>query len=166
MLALIWAQDENGMIGQSDGYEGMPWHLPNDLKHFSKITKQGDIVMGRTTYELMTGAPLPDRKNIILTSNQAYEAEGAYVVHSIDEVLDFAEKSDQPVFIIGGSSLFRQFLPYADTIYRTVIHQSFDGDTHIPEIDWSEWELVASKDGEVDKENQLAHTFEKYERRA
>lgn len=164
MLALIWAQDQDGMIGQSDGYEGMPWHLPNDLKHFSKITKQGDIVMGRTTYELMTNAPLADRRNIVLTSQTDYEAEGALVMHSIDQALDFYRKSDLPLFIIGGASVFQQFLPYADTIYRTVIHQSFEGDTYMVDIDWSQWELVGSRQGDLDEHNTLAHTFEKYQR--
>lgn len=165
MLALIWAQDENGMIGHAEGFEGMPWHLPNDLKFFSRITKQGDIAMGRTTYELMTKTPLPGRKNIVLTSNKDYQAPGALVVHDKQDILDYAEQSDKTLFITGGASVYDQFVEDADLIYRTVVHDTFQGDTFIPDMNWEEWELVRSEEGVVDENNSHAHTFELYQRK-
>ncbi len=165
MIGLVWAQDEKGLIGQKEGFQGMPWELPNDLKHFQEVTLQGDVVMGRTTYETLSTAPLPKRKNLILTSNEDYEAEGALVIHSIDEALEYAEKSDKPLFVTGGAIVFEQFLDKADRLYRTLIHETFEGDTYFPEVDYDQWELVKSEEGIVDEDNPYPHTFEMYERK-
>lgn len=164
MIAFIWIEDEKGLIGKDGGSQGLPWVLPNDLKHFAKITKQGDIVMGRTTYESMTNVPLKGRKNIIMTRNKDYVAEGAMVVHSKEEVLEYEKNADKPVFVIGGADVFKQFLDEVDVLYRTVIHGEFEGDTYFPELDWSQFELVESFEGELDEKNTVGHTFERYER--
>ena len=129
MLAFVWAEDENRLIGDGDA---LPWRLPADVKFFKEVTMRGDIVSGRKTYETIPKRPLPGRRNIVLTSDKNYEAPGAIIVHSKEEVLDIAKNEMKDLYIIGGSSLFNLFEQQVDYLYRTVIHDMFDGDVYFP----------------------------------
>lgn len=91
MLAYVWAEDENKLIGRD---KALPWRLPADIKFFKDVTMQGDIVTGRKTYETIPNRPLPGRRNIVLTLQADYEAPGAIVVHSKEEILALEEKND------------------------------------------------------------------------
>lgn len=161
MLTAIWAQDEKGLIGN----EGtLPWHLPNDLKFFKEKTTGHTIVMGRKTFEGMGSRPLPNRTSIVMTRDLDYQAAGVLVMHTVQEVLDYA-KDHEDTLITGGAGIFQAFMPYLDKIYRTVIQGEFAGDVYFPEIDWQDWQLVESQPGVVDEKNNYPHTFETYLRK-
>jgi dihydrofolate reductase len=162
MLTAIWAQDKTGLIGKE---QTMPWHLPNDLKFFKEQTIHHTIVMGRKTYEGMGKKLLPKRQSIILTSDMAYEAPGALVMHSVADVLAYSKTLAEEVFIVGGATLYREFLPYCERLLKTQIEATFEGDTFFPEIDWQKFELIHSKRGIIDEKNKYGHTFEEYMRK-
>ncbi|MGX7014044.1 dihydrofolate reductase [Vagococcus silagei] len=161
MLVAIWAQDENGLIGKA---EQLPWHLPDDLQFFKKMTQNNTIVMGRKTFEGLGKRLLPDRSTIVLTSDQNYDGNGATVMHSVQEVLDYAEQFEGITFITGGGEIYKQFLPYYDVLYRTLIKAEFEGDTYFPYLDWDEWNIVSTSEGTVDDKNAYAHDYETYQR--
>lgn len=114
---------------------GMPWHLPGDLKYFKEMTMGKPIIMGRKTFESI-GRPLPGRRNIVITRNTAYEAEGAEVVGSLDIALEMAKDAPE-IMIIGGAQIFEQAMSLADRLYITLINHEFKGDTYFPQYeDW------------------------------
>lgn len=163
MLAAIWAQDETGLIGKDDH---LPWHLPNDLKFFKRMTENNVVVMGRKTFEGMGGRPLPNRKTVVLTTAADFQAaEGVLVCHSVEEVLAFAETFEGTTFIAGGARVYEEFFPYYDILYRTVIHQTFEGDTYFPNFDLEDWVTIDIVTGEEDEKNPYVYQFETYERR-
>lgn len=129
IISLIAAMAENRVIGR--GAE-IPWDLPADRKHFQECTWGHPIVMGRKTFETL-GGPLPGRLNIILTRDRTYRAEGCRVVHGRDEVLVAAGDAAE-LFVCGGGEVYREFLPLAERIYLTVLHQELEGDVLFPEI--------------------------------
>jgi dihydrofolate reductase len=157
MISFVVAMDENRAIGKDND---LPWYLPNDLKHFKKTTMGKPIVMGRKTYESI-GKPLPGRENIVVTRDQSYEAEGTTIVHSVDEVLQI---NAEEVCVIGGSEIFKQFLPVADRLYITEIHHTFEADTYFPELNDNEWKEVSRTEGIVDEKNKYPHEFVVYEK--
>ncbi|MGO4452809.1 dihydrofolate reductase [Arthrobacter sp. RAF14] len=132
---LIWAQTANGVIG-AGGI--MPWHLPEDLKHFSSLTTGYPVIMGRRTWESFPSKyrPLPGRTNIVVTRREDWagtpEAEGAVVVPSLEDA--FAEAGDGLRWVIGGGEIFRLAVSEADFAVVTVIDSDADGDTHAPGI--------------------------------
>ncbi|MEK0338459.1 MAG: dihydrofolate reductase, partial [Nitrosopumilus sp.] len=128
-----------------------------DMKYFKKNTIGKPIVMGRKTFESI-GKPLPNRTNIIITRDQNYKAENCIVVHSLDEALKAAE-GNQEVMVIGGSQIYKEFLPKANKLYLTVIDAEFDGDTYFPEYKVEEWEETAYEEHERDKDNPYNYTF-------
>ncbi len=159
MIAFVVCMSENRVIGQNND---MPWHLPEDLKHFKSLTMGHSIVMGRKTYESI-GRPLPGRKNIVLTANRNFEAKGCDIVHSKADILERAKKEDK-LFIIGGGKIFEQFMDEADMLYVTVIHEHFDGDVFFPEIG-SEWKVVERRKGIRNAQNPYDYEFLTYVRR-
>lgn len=154
-ISLIWAMADNRVIGIENR---LPWKLPADMKWFRQHTLGKPIVMGRKTFESFGGKPLPERKNIIITHDQDYSAEGITVVHSIDEALAAAGDVDE-VMIIGGMSFYEQMLPRADRLYMTLIHHEFEGDAWFPEFDLSPWIEVERQDHQPDENNQYAYSF-------
>lgn len=162
MLAAIWAQDNQGIIGKNNL---MPWHLPNDLKFFKKMTENNTIVMGRNTFEGMGSKPLPNRKTIVLTQNPNYQSDEVLVMHTIPEVLAYAANFSGITFIAGGAIIYDQFIPYCDVLYRTVIDHSFSGDTIFPTINWEQWTMINSSEGEQDDLNPYPYIFETYQRK-
>ncbi|CAD2072264.1 dihydrofolate reductase [Phocicoccus pinnipedialis] len=162
MLAYVWAEDENRLIGKDDE---LPWRLPGDVKFFKDVTMRGDIVMGRDTYETIPKRPLKGRRNIVLTHREDYDGNGAIIVHSKEEILRLHEHSGEDFYIIGGATLFEMFENEVDELYRTVIHESFNGDTYFPgDFDYSKFERVKYWDGVVDDKNIYPHTFEVWKR--
>jgi dihydrofolate reductase len=157
MISFVVAMDQNRAIGKDND---LPWYLPNDLKHFKKTTMGKPIVMGRKTYESI-GKPLPGRENIVVTRDESYKAEGTTIVHSVDEVLQL---NAEEICVIGGSEIFKQFLPVADRLYITEIHHTFDADTYFPELSADEWKEVSRTEGIVDEKNKYPHEFVVYEK--
>ncbi|GMA46960.1 dihydrofolate reductase [Tetragenococcus muriaticus] len=162
MLAAIWAQDRNGLIGKDNK---LPWYLPEDLKFFKDSTVGNTLVMGRKTFEGMGSRPLPNRETIILTKDPSYTAENVKILHSTEEVVELANQQSTPVFVGGGTEIFRALLPHFDYLYRTFIDESFTGDTYMPKVDWSQWQLIEETEGVVDERNHYKHQFEIYERK-
>lgn len=159
-LSIIAAVSENNIIG---GDNNLLWHLPADLKRFKQITSEHHIIMGRKTYESV-GKPLPDRTNIIVTTDETYKAEGCIVFNTIKEAIDYAKGQDE-VFILGGGNIYKQTINIADKMYITRIHENFKGDTYFPVIDKSIWyeELVEAH--QPDEKNKYSYTFVNYIRK-
>ena len=153
-LSLIVALDRNRGIG----HEGrLPWHLPNDLKWFKRCTVGKPIVMGRRTWESI-GRALPERPNIVISTNAEFEALGATVVRSLEGALDVAR--DYPeVMIIGGGVLFAATLNLADRLYLTVVHGEYPGDTFFPAFESGEWRETFREDHEADDRHECAYSF-------
>ena len=129
MISIIAIIDKNRAIGKNND---LLWNIPSDLKNFKKITKGHTVIMGRKTYESI-GSVLPDRKNIILSSNKKYKIRGAIIYNSIQKLLKKYYKSKEEVFVIGGGTLYEQFLPFADKLYLSIV-QNYpkDADTFFP----------------------------------
>lgn len=142
------------VIGKDNG---LPWHLPADLKRFKAITMGHPIIMGRKTYESI-GKPLPGRNNIVVTRNPDFAAAGCTVVSSIDRALDAATGYDE-AFCIGGAELFKEILPRADKVYLTLIDETFSGDVFFPELVEDEWIEVASEYHVPDEKNKFAYRY-------
>ena len=158
-ISIIVAMAANGVIGQDNE---LPWHLPADLKHFKQTTMGKPILMGRKTWESI-GRPLPGRTSIVITSDRTYTAPGCIVVNSIEAAIAAAGEQEE-VMVIGGAELYRQVLPYTDTIYLTRIHQRFEGDTRFPEISDAEWQQLERVDHEADEKNPYDYSFIRLER--
>ena len=129
-LGLVWAQSANGVIGR-DG--GLPWHLPEDLAHFKLLTTGGAVVMGRTTWDSLPASvrPLPGRRNVVLTRDRSWSADGAEVVHDVDAAVALV---DGHGWVIGGGRVYAATLPVADLLEVTELAETFVGDVHAPEI--------------------------------
>ncbi|WP_075982026.1 dihydrofolate reductase [Bacillus massilinigeriensis] len=161
MISLLWAMDENRVIGKNNE---LPWHLPEDLKYFKRVTMGHPIIMGRKTYESI-GRPLPGRENIIMTRNQDYKMDGCQIMSSVDELLRFNKAQNDEVFVIGGAEIFKEVLPFADRLYLTQIHEAFPGDTFFPEIKMDEWKLISSEKGIKNEKNPFDYEFLVYEKK-
>lgn len=163
-ITFVWAEDNEGLIGKDND---LPWVLPGEMKFFVEATIGGVVIMGRKTYEGIPNPPLKDRLNIVLTRNKDFEAKGAVVCHSKEEIMTYLEKEkiQQPIHVIGGTALFEMFMDEVSVLYRTVIDEVFEGDTYMPEVDYEKFQCVYSVDGTVDKENKHAHRLSLYERK-
>ncbi len=133
-LSLIVAMARNRTIGIDNT---LPWHLPEDLKHFKALTMGHHIIMGRKTYESI-GRPLPGRTTVIVTRNRDYLMEGCLIANSLDDAIKLASV-DTEAFCVGGANLYVQMLPRADRLYITEIQADYAGDAHFPEIDRQVW---------------------------
>lgn len=122
----------NRAIGKDNA---LLWHIPEDFKHFKELTSGHAIVMGENTYRSI-GRPLPNRTNIVLSQTPDFAPEGIVVVRSIEEAIERAREIEQEeIFIIGGASIYRQFIPMADRLYLTLVEGEYDADTFFPEYD-------------------------------
>lgn len=137
IVTLIVAMAENRVIGRGGT---LPWHLPADLKRFKALTMGKPMIMGRKTFESLPGL-LPGRRHIVLTRDMDWSAKGVEVAHDIDTALALAGEPD--VMVIGGAEIFAKFLPIADAIELTVIHDEVAGDTVMPEWEARQWREVS-----------------------
>jgi dihydrofolate reductase len=133
-LYLVAAIAANGIIGAGGK---LPWHIPEELKHFKKLTLGHPVIMGRRTWESLKG-PLPGRENIVVTRTPGYEADGAAIASSLEAAL--AMCAGEPVaFVIGGTQLFQESLPIAAGMVLTEIQRDYEGDTWFPKWDRAQW---------------------------
>ena len=160
MITLIAAAGENNELGKDND---LVWHLPDDFKRFKQLTTGHHIIMGRKTWESFP-KPLPKRTHIIITRNEAYNPEGAIVVHSIDEALLKASVDVQP-FVIGGGEIYALAMEIADKIELTRVHGSFDADAFFPVIDADVWELHTEVFHEKDERHAYSFTYETWIRK-
>lgn len=158
-IGIIVALDEKNGIGREGG---LLCHLPNDLKHFKQVTSGHAVIMGRKTYESLPKGALPNRTNVVITSDAADNYPGCIVVRSVEEALTHCKEGEK-VFIIGGGQLYRTTLGLADRLYLTRIHHTFsDADTFFPEIDTGEWRLTQKESHEADDKHRYPYTFLTY----
>ena len=130
---LVAAVAENGVIGANGK---LPWHLPEDLRHFKRVTLGHPVIMGRKTWDSI-GRPLPNRLNIVVSRRRDFQAAGASVAASMADAL--ASAGSGPVFVIGGTEVFRTSLPHATGLILTRIHRDYEGDTYFPEFNAACW---------------------------
>jgi dihydrofolate reductase len=158
-ISIIAATAKNGVIGI---HNRLPWHLPEDLRHFKALTLGHHILMGRKTYESL-GRPLAGRTTVIITRSADYSAPGCIVVHAIGDAIA-ACGDDSEIFFIGGADLYRQALDYADRIYLTEIQAEFEGDAWFPEFDRRQWAETERRPGRA--ESGLEYHFVIYDKKA
>lgn len=160
-ISLVVAAATNNAIGK-DGK--MPWHLPNDLKHFKNITWGMPIIMGRKTFESI-GKALPGRKNIVVTHNPDWKAEGAIAVQKIDDALFVAAATDaKEIMVIGGGEIYKLLFPKATRIYMTRVATEPYADTYFPAIDSKYWKLVSQENHTANEKNAFHYSFQLWER--
>ena len=155
-VSLIAAVDKNYGIGKGNK---LPWHIPEDLKYFKKMNTGKPEVMGRKTFESI-GFPLPKRKNIVLTRDKTWQADGVEVVHSVDEALQKVGKVDE-VMILGGGEIYKLFLDNADRLYLTEVATEVDADAFFPSFDKNTWQEVSRQPNM----GEINFDFVVYERR-
>ena len=163
-LSLIVAMAKNRTIGL-DG--AMPWHIPEDLKFFKRVTMGHPVIMGRKTYQSI-GAALPGRTNIVVTRNKDFEAADADVVHDLSEALTKAKATEElrrpdggreEIFVIGGADIYGQALPEAQRIYMTEVHQDIPGDAFFPELAEGEWKETDRQDRDPETPGGSAYSL-------
>lgn len=160
-ISIIVAIAQNYAIGKDND---LLWHLSEDLKRFKRITIDSTIIMGRNTYLSLPRRPLPKRTNVIISDIPDDHFEGAETVSSIKAALDYCSTESES-FIIGGGSIYSQFMTLANKLYITKVHQDFEADTFFPEINEQEWELVEESPVHVDENNSLRYSFLTYLRK-
>lgn len=159
-LALIWAMSNNRTIGRNNA---LPWHLPEDMKYFKRVTMGKPIIMGRKTWESI-GRPLPGRTNIVITRDRNFHADGIKIVHTLDEAIALAEKISfidgaEEVVVIGGAEIYALSLPKADRLYMTQVHADVEGDAHFPEFNINEWREIARENHNSSETNPYPYSF-------
>jgi len=160
-ITLIAAMGKNREIG----FKGkLPWNLPAELNHFREATRGCPVIMGRRTHEAI-GRVLPGRKNIIITRDPSYSAEGCTVVHTIEGAIAVAHGDDKEIFVIGGTEIFKLALPYAQKMILTFVDASLEADTYFPEFDENEWRETKSEPHQKDSENPYDFIIKTYERK-
>lgn len=162
-ISIIAAISENRVIGKNSR---IPWHIPEDMKHFKTLTMNHVVIMGRKTYESI-GKHLPDRYNIVLTRNPFRQKKGVHFIPDLKEAIEEAKKREQEknpespeIFIIGGAQVYQQALPLVNKLYLTVVKGNFKGDAYFP--DYSEFKKVWSKQEE--RSGEYRYTFLKLTR--
>lgn len=150
-VSAIVAMAENRVIGNQNQ---LPWHLSADLKHFKEITTGHTVIMGRKTYESI-GKPLPNRQNVIMTRDMAYQAQGCVVVNTLAQAL----ARDGQLFVIGGAEIYKLAWPKLTKLYLTLVHHAVKGDARFPEFDLKQWHAVSQEDHKADDKNQYDYSF-------
>jgi dihydrofolate reductase len=160
LVSLLVAATENGVIGRDNG---MPWHLPDDLKHFKALTLGKPVLMGRRTFDSI-GKPLPGRTNLVLTRVANWAVPGATAVPDLDAALREAGAAAELV-VAGGAQVYALALPRASRIYLTRIHAVIDGDTRLSDLDLSAWHETSRELHPADARHAYAMSFITLERR-
>ena len=160
IISIIVAFAEENVIGKDNS---LIWHISDDLKRFKKLTSGHPIIMGRKTYESLPFKPLPNRKNIVISSQNNIFFKGATTVNSYENALKEC-KQEAKVFICGGASIYNYFLQIADELYITKVYKKFEGDTFFPEIDYSKWQIKSKSGKLIDKKTNLEYEFFNYYR--
>lgn len=162
MLSIIVAIANQNVIGKDNK---LIWHLPEDLKHFKEITTGHKIIMGRKTFESL-GTILPNRKHIILCNDMQMNIENENV-EILDDIskLDKYINSEEECFVIGGATIYKLLMPYANKMYITKINQDFEGDVYFPEIKEDIWKEVSREKGLKNEKNPFDYEYITYIRK-
>jgi dihydrofolate reductase len=160
-IQIIAAIGLNNELGKDND---LLWHIPEDLKQFKKITSGHTVIMGRKTFNSINNKPLPNRRNIVITSDATLNFPGIEVAHSVEEAIEHI-KPKEKVFILGGATIYRQFLPVTVKIYLTRVYKAYEADTFFPEVNWSDWQEVEKREVKNDEKAGVDYTFFTYERK-
>jgi dihydrofolate reductase len=165
-LAVIVAVAENGVIGRDNA---LPWHLPEDLRYFRRVTMGKPVIMGRRTFDSI-GRPLPGRTNILISRNRQLRVEGAQVAASLDEALALAgdvalAAGCCEILVVGGSGVYASAIPRADRLYVTEVHGAFEGDAFLPAVAWGDWRESRRERHAACAEDSCDYSFVVYDRR-
>jgi len=161
-FSIIVAVAENNAIGKNNK---LLWHIPDDLKRFKRLTTGHPVIMGKSTYLSLPIRPLPNRTNIILTDVPGEQIDGCVMAYSINEAIQKCPDG-QECFVMGGGSVYRQFINLANKLYITYVHQVFDADTFFPEIQKDEWTLVEEEKHKPEGNIPFSFTYTVYERKS
>ena len=160
-ISLVVAAATNNAIGK-DGK--LPWHLPNDMKHFKNVTWGMPIVMGRKTFESL-GKALPGRKNIVISRQPGWKADGVITVKNMEDAFFVVKEADaKEVMVIGGGEIYKTLFEKARRIYLTRVEAEPDADTFFPSLKPEEWHLMSQQDHEADDKNAYNYSFQVWER--
>ena len=160
-ISIIVAIASNYAIGKDND---LLWHISKDLKRFKDITKGHYIIMGKRTYYSLPKRPLPNRTSLIITDVENEVIDNCLMAYSIEDAISKMDDKNEN-FVIGGGSIYNQFMSHVDKLYITRVHKEFEADTFFPEISEQEWELVAKEDVNDDPQNDFTYSFETYKRR-
>ncbi|MGB3465710.1 MAG: dihydrofolate reductase [Cyclobacteriaceae bacterium] len=164
-ISIIAAIGANRAIGKDND---MIWHLPDDMKFFKEKTTGHTVVMGRLNYDSLPSnyRPLPNRTNLVLTTNEDYEETGVHVFHDIEKAIESArEAGEKELFIIGGGQIYEIGMKYTDRMYLTEIKESFEADVFFPEYDKSKWEEIVRVPHSKDERHAYEFDFVTYDRK-
>ena len=161
MISIIVAVSEDWGIGKDNE---LLWHISEDLKRFKRLTSGNTVIMGNKTWESLPRRPLPGRINIVLTDNPNESIENAVTAYSIQDSLNKCDQNEE-IFIIGGGSIYRQFMPIADRLFITHVHMKAPADIYFPEIDLNIWEITEKEEFKTDGDNSIPYTYTIYQRR-
>ena len=160
-LSLIAAVGDNGIIGRG---QELPWRLSADLRRFKSLTMNHHVLMGRKTFASI-GRPLPGRTLLVVSQQPNFAAENATVVASLLAAIDHAKQhGDSEAFVIGGGEIYRQAIDVVDRLYLTRVHAMIDGDVRFPDVDFSQWQLIAESHHDADEKNEYDTTFQIFDR--
>ncbi|MDR1381393.1 MAG: dihydrofolate reductase [Tannerella sp.] len=159
MISIIVAIAENGAIGANNG---LPWRLPNDMKRFRELTAGHTVIMGRKTFESLPKGALPDRTNVVVTKNRDAVFENCIIFSDLQDAVN-AYAAESEIFIIGGASIYGQAIGFADKLYITLIHHSFEkADAFFPGINGDKWSMTERETFPKDEKHLYAYTFQTY----
>lgn len=162
MISLVVAATENNVIGKNNK---LLWKLPNDMKYFKNITWPLPVLMGRKTFEAIGSKPLRGRRNIVITRQPGWKAEGVSTAKSLEEAIKLTEADDvKEIMVIGGGEIYRQAMEKAGRIYMTRVHAILEGDTYFPDIDTKHWKLISKIDRQPDEKHAYAYSFQVWEK--
>ena len=159
IISIIVAKSHNNVIGSKGN---LPWHIPEDLKKFKSITMGKPMIMGRSTFESI-GKALPGRKNIVMTRDKEYQADGISIAHNLEEALILCDQARE-IMIIGGAEIYKLFFGMANRLYLTNVEKHIDGDVFFPEIDLSKWKMIREEEFPMNTERKIGFSLEILER--
>lgn len=161
MISIIVAVSEDLGIGNNNE---LLWHLPEDMKRFRKLTYGKTVIMGKKTWESLPKRPLPGRKNIVITDVPGECFDCSETAFSIDDALSKCEKGEE-IFVIGGGSIYRQFMNIADRLYITHVHKNAPADVYFPKIERGVWKVIEKEEFKPEDNEGIPYTYIIYERK-
>jgi len=156
MLSIIVAVAENNAIGKDND---LIWYISDDLKRFKRLTTGHTILMGRKTYESLPNGALPKRENVVISRDRTLQLKGCTILNSVEEAIEKYANIPEEIFVIGGGSIYQELLPYAQKIYLTKVHASFEADIFFPEIDENKWGINHSEKHIKGGKNEFDFSF-------
>jgi dihydrofolate reductase len=159
-LSIIVAVAQNNAIGKDNK---LLWHISEDLKRFKRLTRGNPVIMGKNTFYSLPVRPLSNRMNIVITDVPGEKIDGCAMAYSIEDAISKCDETKEN-FVIGGASVYRQFLPFADKLYITKVNKDFEADCFFPEINLKEWKLISQEDCANDTQNNFTYSYLVFEK--